>query len=306
MKTKYHNSKNNLLAGLIALSFFSLVVPQVTASNSNQVPEQAVFGIEPVLSHPDPESRQYITKTVSTNESPQYFNAEPDKQTQSVVISGHVLIFEEGHDNGLWESYHDYKTLQDLELHADTIIIRGALKLPQTNVTMYARELRFEDTNGTASVNTTPYSLDIPALPQKAGLAGNPGGDITLHLDIISLANPASERFILSGGLGQEGGIGKAGANASNTKIWTGRAKRTSGLVEKHYDFVASDRALYVFWPKEGFGIQKDKSWGDRKARPKNGGAATAPGFSGNGGRSGNLTAPLLTSWFDISHRTNR
>lgn len=123
MKVKLHNNQKGLWSIFLAVSIFSLLVPQVTASDSGRIPEQAAFGIVPVLPHPDPESRQYITKTVSTNETPQFFNGELDKQTQSVVISGHVLVFEEGHDNGLWDSYHDYKTLQDLELHADTVIM---------------------------------------------------------------------------------------------------------------------------------------------------------------------------------------
>ncbi len=287
--------------------FCCLAMLSINHAQANQLPEYTAFGLEPAQSLPDPESRQYITKTVKHN-PPIDFNAEKNKTTQSVVISGHVLVFEPEHENGLWDSYHsdesqNHKTLKELELHADTIIIRGTLRLPQTDVTIYARELRFEDGVDTASINTTPYSATTVAEPQQSGIAGNPGGNMTLHVSSVSMTDSSVNRFILNGGEGQEGGAGKHGKNASHTKIWTGTVKRISGFVSKSYDFTSKERAMYVFWAKEGLANFYDIKEGDAKERPRNGGNASPSGTSGHGGKGGNLTAPLSIIEFNITSK---
>ena len=298
MRTKNHHTRNTFQVALVVLSFFCLMVPQVTASNATQIPEQVAFGITPTQAQPEPESRQYITKTVATNETPQYFNGELDKITESIVISGRVLIFEAEHDNGLWESYHEYKTLQDLELHADTVIIRGALRLPQTNVTIYARELRFEDTNGTTSIDTSPYSLDVPALPKVGGFSGNPGGDITLHLASFFLDESDDERFILHGGVGQKGGQGTRGKSAGSVKLIIDNSIQ-NGPFSTRYKFTSAQAATYIHWPAEG--LLFTQKWGSSSKRQNSGGNAERPGVSGNGGQGGTMTAPDIAGIFSNS-----
>ncbi len=307
MKTYHeyrHHLKISLIVGFLSCS---LLLLSTNPAQATPLPEYTAFGLEPVVGLPDPESRQYITKTVRDNPAMD-FNAELDKTTQSVVISGHVLVFEPGHENGLWDSYHsdesqNHKTLKELELHADTVIIRGALRLPQTDVTIYARELRFEDNSEIASINTTPYSATVVAEPQKTGLTGNPGGNMTLHVGNLSMEDSSVTRFILNGGQGQEGGAGKKGKNASNTKIWTGTIKRTSGVVFKSYTFNSGHKALYVFWPKEGFGFQSDIKKGDSKERPGHGGNATASGVSGHGGKGGDLSAAMSVAELSVTSK---
>ncbi|WP_174483667.1 hypothetical protein, partial [methanotrophic endosymbiont of Bathymodiolus puteoserpentis (Logatchev)] len=99
-----------------------------------QMPEYTAFGLEPVQGLPDPESWQYMTKTTTENLPISSFNGELAKITQSVAISAHVLVIEEGHENGIWDSYHENKTIRGFSIDADSVIIRSPFRLPQTNV----------------------------------------------------------------------------------------------------------------------------------------------------------------------------
>ncbi len=272
----------------ICLLLCGVCVLSVGQAQAMQEPEYTAFGLKPVLARPDPESRHYITKTVAENPAVSLFNAEADKITQSIVISGHILVIEEGHENGIWESYHENKTIRDLELHADSIIIRSPWRLPQTNVTLYARVLSFEDSNGTAYIDTTPYAKEIQADPAKPGQPGNAGGNITLHVDSMEVDDAAPLRFLLSGAAGQQGGQGEPGANGKSVKLIIDDDIHNG--ISTSYKFTTSQAATYIVWPAKG--LYSKKTWGNSKTRQRNGGDAVKPGVSGNGGHGGTLTAP--------------
>jgi len=120
MKTNIEYINHLKISLIVGFLSCSLLLLSTNPAQANPLPEYTAFGLEPVQSLPDPESRQYVTKTVRDNPAMD-FNAELNKTTQSVVISGHVLVFEPGHENGLWDSYHsdesqNHKTLKSLPL----------------------------------------------------------------------------------------------------------------------------------------------------------------------------------------------
>jgi hypothetical protein len=112
----------------------------------------------------------------------------------------------------LFTRFHQRTNLKSLTIYAEKIYVRGALRLPGTNVNVYAKELRFEDTAGQASLDTTPFSYLIGANQFQNGLPGQKGGDITLRVQsFFSQPGPAI-RLISNGGDGQNAGAGRAGA----------------------------------------------------------------------------------------------
>jgi hypothetical protein len=256
-----------------------------------QMPEYTAFGLEPVQGLPDPESWQYMTKTTTENLPISSFNGELAKITQSVAISAHVLVIEEGHENGIWDSYHENKTIRGFSIDADSVIIRSPFRLPQTNVTIHARVLSFEDNNGTALIDTTPYANEIQATPATAGQTGNAGGNITLHISEFNVDNAEPVRFFLRGASGQKGGQGTLGKNASSISLITGKINNG---ISTNYTFTNSQAATYINWPAAG--LYSRKTWGSSSVRQRNGGSAIKPGTSGNGGRGGILAAPILAN----------
>ncbi|UCC30456.1 MAG: hypothetical protein JSU86_19935 [Phycisphaerales bacterium] len=212
--------------------------------------ESEVLGLEPVHPVPDPESGDYIVRNVVYSLH-RYNLANPDepleccippnssdcipdcpsfnwnlRNTRSITIAGKTLAFEAGNENGLYD-YSDNKDIEDLTIFAETVVIRDPLHFPQTNVTVYARELRFEDDvddNERSYIDTTPES-PLPLGPGGGdGDSGLKAGDITLHLQSFQ-APDDHVRFIMEGGVAQDGanGLGEdppgapgAGGSAGN------------------------------------------------------------------------------------------
>jgi hypothetical protein len=70
------------------------------------------------------------------------------------------LVFDASDSHGnLYTQFNGRPDLKNLTVYADTMTIRSALQLPETNVTIYTRHLRFDDTVGQAWLNTTPLPL---------------------------------------------------------------------------------------------------------------------------------------------------
>lgn len=117
----------------------------------------------------------------------------------SYSISGKDIVFDNNVQNKVW-GLSGREDLYELNLFAERLYIRSALEFPQTNVTIYAREIIFEDNeNEIASINTTPSK--IVALTNETGIDGGNAGNITLN--IHKLTADYAKRFILNGAQGQ-------------------------------------------------------------------------------------------------------
>lgn len=184
--------------------------------------EAVVFGNDPIGDLPDAVDSAYIeiTRNIVDNGSETFwFNAEDRESLQSITVTGHTVIFAEGHPNDLWDIHLD-ETIQDLTVHVDTLIIRDALHLPQTHVTIHAREVRFEDQDGKprASLSTVPRSSSSLPGKQVDGRPGHDAGDLTLFTNHIT-AEGTDPRFYLGGGNGERAGQGTRGNDGDSRSV---------------------------------------------------------------------------------------
>jgi predicted nuclease with TOPRIM domain len=169
-------------------------------------PEQAIIALQPVAQPPDPANRDYSLLHKGAGDTAMPVNFQPNPRV--VTISGKRVVFDANGDTQFYDAVHDQKNIQRLNIYAEEVIIRSPLKLQQTDVTIYARDLRFEDgTSGTASIDTTP--VDRSAINGSG--AGLDGGNITLRVANIISDPSASARLILHGGNSTTGAGGNSG-----------------------------------------------------------------------------------------------
>nr|QNO49773.1 hypothetical protein DMFPCFDI_00016 [Methanosarcinales archaeon ANME-2c ERB4]QNO50125.1 hypothetical protein GDOAKEED_00029 [Methanosarcinales archaeon ANME-2c ERB4] len=241
--------------------------------------EQVSFGLDPVHAVPDPEDKDYLLVNTILSEKPESFNFEL-RNTRTISISGKTIVFEGGHDNGLYDSYHSTgayvnEDIKQMNIYVETVIIRSPLHLPQTNVAIYARELRFENSG---CIKTTPRSLTTHPPQFQSGDDGLKAGDIRLYIESFH-SDPGyfGKRFILNGGDGQPGGPGRDGADEKDMRyvdIW-------------RYQAVWVDYSPHCGKPDFG-----TKAW------PGDGGDATPGGKPGDGGEGGHLRSTVDLTWY--------
>jgi len=118
----------------------------------------------------------------------------------SFSISGKDIVFDDGLQNKVL-GLNGRNDVYELNIFAERLTIRSALAFPQTNVTIYAKELVFEDHDTVmASINTTPVPIGILG-DEGIGADGADAGNITLYVGDIR--GNMAKRFILNGARGQ-------------------------------------------------------------------------------------------------------
>jgi hypothetical protein len=177
-------------------------------------PEQTVFGIH---NHVPPVVTTYETGYFDV-ESPvaENFNNTSIK-TRSVQIIGEEVVIEAGHENGLYDTYFhgNRRDIKKMEIIGETVTFRSAARLKQTDVTIYARNLRFE---GAGQLKTTPD--EITTLPNQfqTGANGLKAGNVTLRVSNVYYDAPGL-KIDLTGGKGQPGGAGQEGTDGVSVDI---------------------------------------------------------------------------------------
>jgi hypothetical protein len=249
--------------------------------------EAVVFGNDPIGDLPDPADSTYVevtTNTVDNGSETFWFNTLDREALRSITVTGHTVIFQEGHANDLW-NLHNSEDIQDLTIHADTLIIRDALHLPQTAVTIHAREVLFEDQEEKprASLSTVPRSTNSQPEKQVDGRPGHDAGDLVLFTNHFA-AEGDDPRFCLGGGAGERAGQGIQGNDGDSRSVhhsisngiykWTWEDDNT---IYSHFDGFINTHNGSTTWPTDG-----------TDALP-----GGAPGPAGDGG--------LVTSTIDVS-----
>ncbi|MBL9168523.1 MAG: hypothetical protein JNN07_12340 [Verrucomicrobiales bacterium] len=163
---------------------------------------------------PDAESRDYIQISEVPN-APETFN-DAMQETFVVSISGPTLVFANEHRAQLLRQFNARENIRELRLYADKVIIGSPLTLPQTEITIHAREIRFENDG---RIDTTPRArARVPAgavweddmFGGHSGDPGHAGGSVNLLVERLS--DPTSlTRFFLRGGNGGPAGEGRDG-----------------------------------------------------------------------------------------------
>ena len=173
---------------------------------------------------PLPVWTEYIHISVHNDFTKERFNGVKNLVTQSAEIVGVTLIFDDlDHDSPL-RSFDKRLDLRNLTIYGDRVVFRSPHHFHRTNVTIYARELVFEDDG---CIDTSPrmqvpasraprdaqqYPVDYKA---AAGVEGEPAGAVTIHVQDLILASDAPlkdstdgkppQRIIAIGQDGQDG-----------------------------------------------------------------------------------------------------
>jgi len=161
------------------------------------------------------------------------------KTVYSYSISGKELVFDSNIANTL-HYLSGREDIEELNLFAEKLIIRDALRFPQTNVTIYAKELVFEDKQGViASISTSPAMWDMKT--DGIGATGANAGNITLYIKDFKHTK-AALRFIQIGGKGQDAnrngtpGKGGNGGTLTSTIDVNGFSDKIHGSAGAGYD----------------------------------------------------------------------
>lgn len=161
------------------------------------------------------------TLVASRGDSTMYMNGS-QRTAHSYSISGKDIVFNNNVQNKVW-GLSGREDIYELNIYAECLIIQSPLEFPQTEVTIYAKKVVFEDQGGIiSSINTTPTWLDIRT--DGVGRDGDNAGNI--HFYVQELNADAAKRFILNGGKGQStnrngtpGNGGNGGTVFSNLDI---------------------------------------------------------------------------------------
>jgi len=255
--------------------------------------EEDAFGMDPSHDVPDANDRDYIVLNTVYSDDPEWlnhanrWNEELGEGTRTISISGKEIVFEQG----TWphNSCSGNPDIKKMNIYAERVIIRSPLVLHETNVTIYAKELRFEDLPGLAEkacINTTPRrddSLDRP--PGDGGTPGEAGlkaGDITLHIEKFHSEVGGGTRFILKGEKGQGGGLGHVGTTPAPYALVP--PPNLPGGWGPYAGHVVGSSGLD--------GSVRGHSFGDW---PPNGGNAQRAGIPGDGGPGGIFSCNLYS-----------
>lgn len=233
-----------------------------------------------------------IIKKYRKSVLPSFFNHETrDTYSGSVISSGTVTI-EEGDPNGIFELYNARNDIKELEIMAETLVIRSPWLLRQTKVTIYARNLRFE---ADGSITTTGLENPIPAadatseaLPGGDGSDGVAGGSADVFVGTFTTSGYHTP-LVLTGGKGQNAGKGKHGQDGTSLSVYWG-----PGVVFSYGD------ARYTV--PDGWSVTGEKfpdgSWGNGVGTwPGNGENAWRSGTPGRGGDGGALRTNHASVW---------
>lgn len=150
----------------------------------------------------------------------------PYPYSVSIISSGTMVIDSANDTNNLFAQYFSGRSdIKEMELMAETLVIRSPLILKGTKVSLYARNLRFE---ATGRIVTTPEQKLIaaagprgPGVAGDAGASGLPGGNMEVYAGTLADTSTVDFKFVLTGGKGQDVEKGRHGADGTSlTTYW--------------------------------------------------------------------------------------
>ena len=248
-----------------------------------------------------------------------FFNTQ-ERQTRRIEISGKRVHLIPEDKNGLFERfvYHQGTStnadIQELAIYAETVVIGGKVRLPGTDVTIFAKELIFED-NDDAQIDTTPLSYTFAAanariLPPPPGShlsrtvlgengnRGQDAGNVLLRVDSLQLPNDR-QRFVLRGGSGQEAGAGLPGQHGESRPVIRQEDGRGTDFFAIARVLHAYPNATYIQWNDI---FQNPSTRYGSRSFPTDGRPAIAGGRPGTGGTGGRLVSQFdMDSIADVS-----
>ncbi len=210
---------------------------------------------------PDPSSRDYIHISEHPSSVKEQFNTIEQETRRVEIVGVHLIWSETENDYGLM-TYQGASVLdiKELTMYADTVTIASPLRFPGTKVTIYSRELKFEQEG---CIDTSPCEWSTPAYEAERngiypkdyqcanGQNGEHAGDIWLYVNSINFPNDNKIRFQGNGAPGQQpeaGGLKPfvAGADSPSKNLDAVKPEGFEGhIANSGFPHVGSWR-----WPK--------------------------------------------------------
>lgn len=227
-----------------ASDYRSFIVTFTAATGLNSISQDVEFDLMPTVvpeccvlqSDGEMPSAQDYTILASSSMQMQLNNS--NRTAYSYSISGKDIVFDNNIHNKVW-GLSGREDIYELNLYAERLYICSALEFPHTNVTIYAKELIFNDNDSVvSSINTTPINPDI--LTNGDGINGENAGNIVLN--IKELSADMAKRFIANGAKGQcsnrngNPGNGGNGGTVSSTVDVSGYCDLVRGSAGVKYD----------------------------------------------------------------------
>lgn len=161
-----------------------------------------------------PQDDIYTIVAESKAQNKSFFNNQ-ERDVYSYSVTGTDVIFDDNVHNKVY-GLNGREDIYELNVFAERLIVRSALKFPQTNVTIHAKEIIFEDSaGGISSINTTPSS--IATMTTGVGINGSNAGNINLYVD--NFVADHAKRLILNGANGQSSNRDGTPGNGGNGGI---------------------------------------------------------------------------------------
>jgi hypothetical protein len=268
---------------------------------------------------PDPASRFYMTFTEQdagefrfnqVTEDPNEPSGKQTVMTKKIEVSGVKLVIEQGGEDkaSLYHRLKERTNLKELTLCADEVVIRCPLKVPGTDVTIWARTLRFEDAgNVNGQIDTSPLPIRTRST-KDIGLDGQKAGDVRLF--VRNLVTPGNAlRIVANGSAGQDARLGIPGAHGADKTPWNGKitVKPWTGIGETDLDFTPELQQASEGWTCIGADISRDgkHEFSTGKAEgPGNGeDPKVYPGRPGQGGDGGSITTIFDTRMATVARQ---
>ncbi|HPD48086.1 MAG TPA: right-handed parallel beta-helix repeat-containing protein [Anaerohalosphaeraceae bacterium] len=199
----------------------------VEISPAADLPAETSLISRPMQAMPDDESRDYLIVNEALSETQEVFNGA-SRKVRSVTIAGKTVVFEAGHRSGLYEAYASPEggpyilDIKEMNVYAETLIIRNTLHLPGTDLAVYARRLELDGAD--THISTKPH--DTRTIPPDQAAAGLDGGDIRLYIESCDSDLGATVRFRpgstggVNGGLPGQPGVVRYTPNESSPLAW--------------------------------------------------------------------------------------
>lgn len=195
---------------LIICAIFSLMAVTVSGQRPILAPEHSIISNE--RPPPDDSRDEFVTITETRNAAAEVFNGV-QRSTRNVSITAKRLVLSANSDPQRLFARVVYDEgsginadVKELNIYADVLEIERPLRLPQTTVYIYAREVTFRDpdpaTPGQARIDTTPLNFlrkadDATAQTDASnGDEGPKGGKIELRTSHIE---SIPDRIVVTG-----------------------------------------------------------------------------------------------------------
>lgn len=209
-------------------------------------PEERSTGDHELLWRPDEAPKASDARYVRVVEQPlaaRTFNGVW-RPLRRVTVTGMTLLIDPNDTHGLARFAGDAAKVSDvaeLYLMADSVTISRQFRVPQAQVVIVAREVRFE---GKGCLSTEPEPTVLRAADAIDGANGTTGGSVTIIAGNVDVKQATGPCVVTQGSKGQDGGPGKLTPSPTRRTL--------PAITEKDWD------ALFSY---ENCTIPRTRSW---------------------------------------------